>query len=116
MSKTLFNSAELTTLQEAVDFRKRLNYAPSFYKRALQILPWWGEVDNRTSGIFIPLWEGGPGGFEIPNDGLSHWYHYRFSNGFEGMNAGLVRDRFARYPNSPLYVIEQIALEVQEKR
>jgi hypothetical protein len=116
--KATFNPAELTTFQEAVALRKTINYSPVFYTRGLQVLPYWNTVGqpaltNDTAGIYIPNWLSGPGGFVEPTDGLAHWYHFRFNNGFSGMNAGLVRGKFAAFPMSPLYVLDQLVIEVQ---
>jgi hypothetical protein len=60
---------------------------------------------------------GGPGGFPEPNytdpkTGEKYFYlHYRFQNGAEGMNVGLIMDKFRRYPNSPMYVMGALAAE-----
>ncbi len=109
-----FNPAELATWDEARTLRKLLNYSPIFYTKGLQCLPWWGSVTNDTSGIYIPPWTPGPHGDPEPNSGQSMFLHFRFSNGMEGMNVGLVREFFGRYPTSPLYVLSQLAIEVQQ--
>ncbi len=114
MSTPVFNPAQLSTWQEAVDLRKLINYSPVFYSQGIQIVPYWGSVSNDRSGIYIPTWVGGPGGFPEPNSGKSLFYHFRFSNFFEGMNVGLVREKFTSFPLSPLYVLNQLLLEVQQ--
>jgi hypothetical protein len=75
--------------------------------------------DPNTSGIYIPLWVGGPGGFAEPNyedpqTGKKYFFlHYRFRNQAEGMNVGLIMDKFSRYPMSPAYVLSALAAEAQ---
>jgi hypothetical protein len=80
-------------------------------------------ADGKTTapanpGIFIPLWVGGPGGFEQPHatgaDGTKYFHLcLRFKNGMTGMNVGLILDKFSRFPMSPSYVIMQIAIEAE---
>ncbi len=67
--------------------------------------------DVNTSGIYLPSWTTGPNSTE-PQIGKAKWYHFRFKNGFYGVNVGLVRDLFSRYPNSPLYVLSQLKKEI----
>ena len=73
--------------------------------------------DPNTSGIYIPGWEAGPGGFPAPHyfdeeNGKKYYFlHFRFKNGAAGMNVGLIIDRFKRYPTSPAYVLESLAAE-----
>jgi hypothetical protein len=114
MSNVAFNPAELATFDEAIGLRKLINYSPVFYTQGLQIMPYWGGVANDRSGIYLPVWVGGPGGFPEPNSGKALFYHFRFSNFFEGMNVGLVRELFRAYPTSPLYVLNQLLIEVQQ--
>lgn len=78
------------------------------------------RTNNRdTSGTYLPLWVGGPGGFPQPSwiDPATqerYWFlHYHFRNGAMGMNAGLCLDKFRRYPNSPLYVLSVLAEEAE---
>lgn len=108
-----YNAEELATFDEAVAIRKTLNYSAVFYKLGLQILPWWNNPTPDKSGIYLPPWAPGPHGDPEPNSGQALFYHFRWSNGMEGMNVGLVRGLFARYPASPLYVMNQLLLEVQ---
>ena len=37
--------------------------------------------------------------------------NYRFNNGAQDMNVGLIMDKFRRYPNSPMYVMGALAAE-----
>ena len=41
------------------------------------------------------------------------WLHYRFSNGFEGVNVGLVVAEYQKYPAAPLYVDEWLLQQVE---
>jgi len=116
MSTPVFNPAQLATWAEAIALRKTINYSPVFYTKGLQILPWWGNVTTATSGIYVPIWVPGPHGDPEPNSGNSFFLHFRFSNGFEGMNVGLVREKFASFPLSPLYVLGTLLAEVQGAR
>jgi hypothetical protein len=113
MKTTSFNPAQLSTWADAVAYRKLINYSPVFYRLGLQIKPYWIAGDP-LPGIYVPAWSPGPGGFPVPSGPGTQWYHFRFNNGFEGMNVGLVRDEFLRYPNSPLYVLQQLLIEVQQ--
>lgn len=65
-----------------------------------------------TSGIYLPVWVGGPGGFPEPRIGKARAYLFRFKNGFEGANVGLVRELFKKYPLSPGYVMGQLGKEI----
>jgi hypothetical protein len=104
----VFNPAQLATWAEATVLARTINSSAPFLAVGIQILP----QNPPNSGIYIPLWVGGPGGFPIPHIGDSTFLHFRFSNGFQGMNVGLVREKFKSYPMSPLYVSGQILLEV----
>lgn len=68
--------------------------------------------DPTTSGIYLPSWASGPGGFPEPAIGKARFYHFRFKNGFEGVNVGLVRELFSRYPSSPMYVLGRLKQEI----
>jgi hypothetical protein len=70
------------------------------------------------TGIFLPSWAAGPGGFVQPHatapDGTLYLHLcLRFQNGVSGMNVGLILDKFSRYPLSPAYVVMQIAAEAE---
>ena len=105
-----FNPAELATWADATQYAKRINKSAPFQSAGLSIIP----QNPPRSGIYIPAW-GNIGGPEPSGPRGLWWLHFRFSNGFEGMNVGLVIDLFKRYPNSPLYVIGQLLAEVQTK-
>ena len=79
--------------------------------------PWLPPVPQRV-GIYLPVWQSGPGGFSEPNaigpDGAKLLFlHFRFQNGKEGLNVGLILDKFRRYPHSQEYVLGEIAKEAQ---
>jgi hypothetical protein len=62
--------------------------------------------DPNTSGIYVPSWDGGPGGFPEPNDveNLKYFLHYRFVNGRAGINVGLILDKERRFAGNDMYV------------
>jgi hypothetical protein len=113
INDTLFNIAQLATWDQARECAAKLSAGPLVVGGGVK-----PETANRaTSGIYIPEWEGGPASFPEPHffdpvTGLKYYFiHFRFNNGGEGMNAGLVMDRFRRYPNSPYYVLSQLVAE-----
>ncbi len=103
-----FNPAQLSTWAEASHWAALLSNSAQFKAAGISIKP----QSPPNSGVYIPIWTAGPGSQE-PQIGNSFWIHYRWSNGMEGMNAGLVRQKFLAFPTSPLYVIGQLLLEVQ---
>lgn len=66
--------------------------------------------DPATSGIFVPSWDGGPGGFPAPNDsaGGSYWLHFRFATG-KVLNVGLIADKITRYGGNVGYVFGSLS-------
>ena len=109
----LFNTNQLATWEQARDYANKLNAGPIVVGNGVK-----PETSNSAnSGIYRPPWEGGPGGFAEPNytdkkTGEKNFFlHYRFRNGAEGMNVGLIMDKFRRYPNSPAYVMSALAAE-----
>lgn len=64
------------------------------------------ETSNEaTSGIYVPTWLGGPGGFPVPSDlKTKYWLHFRFNNGRCGINVGLILDKITRYGGNKIYV------------
>lgn len=102
-----FNPAQLATWKQA------RNLAPMLESVGGGVLP---ETGNPlTSGIYVPQWLGGPAAHPEPSqavEGDTKWFlHFRFRNGAEGMNVGLILDRFKRYPTSPAYVLRTLAEE-----
>lgn len=72
----------------------------------------------QNTGIYIPSWINVPGAGPSPSavgpDGTKYYtLCLRFANGKNGMNVGLILDKFSRYPLSPQYVIGQIAAEAE---
>jgi len=109
----LFNTNQLATWEQAREYANKLSAGPVMVGNGVK-----PETSNpATSGIYRPDWVGGPGGFAEPNHTnpltgeKSFFLHYRFRNGAEGMNVGLIMDKFRRYPNSPAYVISALASE-----
>lgn len=64
--------------------------------------------DAHRSGVYIPEYAGGSP-VPTPADGQNKFYHFRFRNGAEGINAGLVRDAIAY---SPVFWPQMIASSV----
>lgn len=109
---TDFNREQLATWEEARQYSKSLSAEP--YVVGAGVKP--EDPDPARSGIYEPAWLSGPGGFPKPHaidkDGKEYYFlHYRFMNGADGMNVGLIRGMFKRYPNSPLFVKRQLARE-----
>jgi hypothetical protein len=113
--KVAFNPAQLSTWAEATHWAAVLSKSVAFQAVGISIKP---QIVNpqptllNHSGVYIPVWVGGPGGFPIPHGDGTFWLHYFWSNGMQGMNAGLVREKFKSFPSSPLYVVGQILNEV----
>ena len=113
MSQTfLFNPDELATWAQAKTFAAAINQHPLFVQADIFVAPESANVNK--AGIYVPTWDGGPGGFPEPSGDGTFWLHFRFTNGFSGMNVGLVRSQFARYPSSPLYVMGWLLQQVQQ--
>jgi hypothetical protein len=113
INQVLFNTAQLATWDQARQYAKILSSGPIVVGGGVHV----ENHDSNVSGIYIPAWESGPGGFAEPNyidpqTGVKYLFlHYRFVNGAVGMNVGLIMDKFKRYPNSPLYVLSALAQE-----
>jgi hypothetical protein len=109
-----FNMTQLATWEDARQYANILSAGPIVVGEGVN--PETSDPD--TSGIYIPNWVGGPGGFAEPNyvdpTGKKYFFlHYRFRNTAEGMNVGLIIDKFSRYPMSPAYVMSALAAEAQ---
>jgi hypothetical protein len=107
-----YNLAQLATLDQARECARKLSSGPIVVGAGVK-----PETNDRlTSGIYRPLWEQQPFSQEPywknPETGAEYFFlHFRFLNGAEGMNAGLIMDKFKRYPNSPMYVLGALAAE-----
>ncbi len=111
-----FNPAQLSTWAEATHWASVLTNSEPFKAAGIAIKPQLknnpNPTDDHHSGIYIPSWTFGPGA-PIPHGDGTYWLHLFWSNGMQGMNAGLVREKFRSFPNSPLYVIGELLKEVQ---
>lgn len=89
----MFNPAQLSTLMEALELKAIL-----------------GSIGNGVKEIYIPVYHGP---FQPPQDLSTNrkFYHFRFNNGADGINVGLVRETLERDPNTGL---ERIALDVNQ--
>ena len=108
-----FNIAQLATWEQAREYASKLSSGPIVVGGGVK-----PETSNsNTSGIYIPEWLPGPAAFPEPHffdevSGKKYYFlHFRFRNGAEGMNIGLIMDKFRRYPNSPVYVMSVLAAE-----
>lgn len=107
-----FNRNQLSTWEDARATARLISDGPITVGGGVK-----PETKVGLSGIYIPEWFGGPAAFEEPQDvdevtGKQYWFiHFRFNNGAEGMNAGLIADQFRRYPNSPGFVLGRLAEE-----
>jgi hypothetical protein len=106
-----FNPAQICTWAKAMALAHRIHTSAQFQGAGIHVLPRTQNMD--TSGVYIPTWVAGPGGFGEPQNGNEFFLHFRYSNGMEGMNCGLVREKFASFPLSPEYVLGQLLIEVQ---
>lgn len=116
-----FALAQLATLDEAKSLAAQINTVKFFKPGAQEPAAIGGGVAplsdrSDVSGIYIPDWYtlGGPAPSETNEEGKTEfYYHFRFQNGVEGVNVGLVLDRLQRYPSAPLYVLKALFDEVE---
>jgi len=112
----LFNTNQLATWEQARNVALKLGAGPVIVGGGVKP----ETNDPASSGIYLPTWSAGPGGFQEPNytDPVTgekfYFLHYRFNNGAQGMNVGLIIDKFRRYPNSPMYVMSVLAAEADQ--
>lgn len=108
-----FNINQLVTWDEARSIAIKLRLGPIVVGGGVKA----ETSDPKTSGIYTPEWLPGPEGFPEPfyfdqETGLKYyWLHFRFKNGAEGMNVGLIKSKFKSFPNSETYVLGQLASE-----
>jgi hypothetical protein len=101
-----FNPNQLAIWEEAREIAKKIDA----FRQAHGVNMGGGVVpetkDANTSGIYVPQWSGGPGGFPEPNDAEHDlfWLHFRFANGRSGVNVGLILDGLKRYGGNEMYV------------
>ncbi len=121
-----FNDAQIATYAEARALRDYLNSTQQFAANpilggddegnAVPIpnpnFPWLPPtVAFHRAGIYIPTWVAGPHGDPAPNSGEAQFLHFRYTNGREGFNVGLAREKFKSFPNSTSYVLDNLAAE-----
>lgn len=112
---TPFNLAQLATYAQAKELATKLSTGIIIVGGGVRP----GTDENPGSvkpGIYRPVWEQTPWSVEAhffnEQTGEKFYFlHFRFMNGAEGMNVGLIQDKFRRYPSSPLYVLSQLAEE-----
>jgi len=61
-----------------------------------------GSAGNGVKDIYIPEYEGP---WAPPELGSSKFYHFRFNNGAEGFNVGLIRTLMKQCPTSWLNMV-----------
>ena len=110
MSNSNWNPAQLATIEEAREIAVKLNEGISGF-----LIPGNGvapeHLDSTKSGIYIPEWSSAF--FGAPQEAKAEFYEFRFNNGAAGVNVGLVREQFNRFPNSIRYVFQCLYDEVQ---
>lgn len=110
-----FNPAQLCTIEQARKYAQMLSSGPVAVGGG--VMP--EDPDPNKTGIYLPEWLAGPGGFKSPSgvgakSGKAYlFYHFRFRNGAQGVNAGLVIDKFRRFQTAPLYVLQELQKEVE---
>jgi len=110
-----FNPAQLATWDEA----RKLAADIDTFRHTTGVLMGLGVApeigDANTSGIYVPSWVGGPGGFPEPHDSATNrfWLHFRFNNRVSGINVGLILDKIARYGGNTMYVFSSLANDLQ---
>ena len=80
------------------------------YQEAKDIATQLGSVGGGVVDTYVPEYEGP---FAPPENGLSKFLHFRFANGADGFNVGLIR-AFMQY--SPLRWPSMIGAEVESAR
>lgn len=110
-----FNPAQLATWDQATALAAQIEAWRT------QTGSWFGggivpvTTDPNTSGIYVPSWEGGPGGFPEPADPStnSYWLHFRLANGLSGINVGLILDKIKRFGGNTMYVFSALNADFQ---
>jgi hypothetical protein len=107
-----FNPEQLSTWKDATVLASKIN------RRNIGggVRPQTGSPDR--SGIYIPRWVSGPGGFQQPINGNNYHLHFRFANGAEGINVALALAALARYnyhPNSWAKFAEEVATNARNE-
>jgi hypothetical protein len=103
--------SQFVTLETAKEIAKKLGdigggvlpYKPEF---AVEAMPPDPSEINESSGIYIPEYAGP---FATPQDGNSKFYHFRFRNGADGINAGLVLGTMHYAPTRwPIMIAQEV--------
>jgi len=123
VSSTSFNVSQLATYDEARALRDYLNSTQAFAANPIlpgddeiapapvpnPNFPWLPPITPNV-GIYLPTW-GDTGGAE-PNDGAALFLHFRTTNGRQGFNVGLVREKFKSFPANTDYVLGVLAADM----
>jgi hypothetical protein len=103
---------QFVTLAEAKNIAKALGdigggILPYRADVAAEAMPPDVEEIDQASGIYIPMYNGP---FATPKDGEREFYHFRFRNGADGFNAGLVKRTMEYSPTRwPLMIATEVA-------
>ena len=89
------NPSQFATLAEAQAIAKKLGTVGGGVKP-------YNADDNDASGIYIPSYFGP---FPAPSIGDAKFYHFRFENGAEGFNVGLIRTFMQVFPATWILMI-----------
>ncbi len=98
---------ELASIEEAREIAKKMVTVGGGVKPESQ--------DPEKSGIYRLDWYGGGAGFQEPQGTnakgeKTYQLAFRLNNGAVGMNVGLVREMFRRYPTSAIYWLRREAI------
>lgn len=98
---------QFTTLEEAKRIARELGAIGG------GVLP-YDANDNERSGIYIAEYYGP---FATPQEGEKKFYHFRFRNGAEGFNAGLVKRTMEYAPTRwPLMLATEVNAAANPQR
>lgn len=116
-----FNLAQLATLDQAKELAAQINATkfangtPEGVQIGGGILPY--SETNAQSGIYLPDWltntGSEPPSETNPEGQREFYYHFRFRNGVEGVNVGLILDMLQRHWTAPMYVLKLVFDEVE---
>jgi hypothetical protein len=88
------NPNQLATAEEAKEIAKRL-----------------GSIGGGVAETYIPEY-GGP--YSPPQDGNAKFYHFRFRNGADGFNVGLIRTTMQYFPTRwPVMISTEVSAPPQ---
>jgi hypothetical protein len=106
--------SQFTTLAEAQAIAAQIDPSigggvmPYNPNTVMEMNPPGQDTDPKRSGIYIPVYVAGP--FATPQADGRSFYHLRFWNGAEGINAGLLKSEMTLFPTRwPLMLALDVA-------